>query len=263
MNWLQNLSAVLDLFGWAWGIVASLVALAYRRQWLKRGTELPSVHIKALKVGEAEKARIHPEVLILLFSGMPLKYNDDETGMHYAFSPKEFETLVSAGDWRAAGVSERTPGMGSAIKAIAAYQSLKKVYLITTLTRHGVGSWSSVPLLRAYVSDLMKREGLEIIADEAHRVSTDEDTQLTEQTFEVVRLTFQHLATEYEPGGSRILVDLTGGTTPMKVGALLACLGRDQDVHVVGSHYDAERRIKESFPMVVQFWPERTEAPSF
>src|SRR4029078_4014391 len=57
---------------------------------------------------------------------------------------------------------------------------------------------------------------------------------------------------------TQTIVDVTGGTRSIQVGVLLACLGRNQDIQLIGSPYDAagDPITTDSFPIIVHFEPE-------
>lgn len=90
-----------------------------------------------------------------------------------------------------------------------------------------------------------------------HTVNLTDDREVTETTYVITRQILQTLKKE-GIRQSRTLVDVTGGVRSMQVGALLACLGREQNIHLIGTAYDESGRPKAgtAYPLVIHFEPQ-------
>jgi hypothetical protein len=165
-----------------------------------------------------------------------------------------FKQRVASCDYEALRLSTNTPSIGTAIRAIEKYaRALERVVLITTRK-----SLLSAPLLHLYAKERLGYTGV-LDARLDYCLNQEDDVQLTLTAYEKTKLIFNDLrkAALYDPSASRTLVDITGGPRAMQIGVLLACLGRDQNIHLIGSKYgpDGLPIANESFPMIVRFVP--------
>lgn len=227
------------LVGIAVNFITGFVTWAVMRSKQRR-TIVP-VEIKPRKIEGAELARTKPEVLVATFSGCrcPREMTEDQ-----------FRSALKNADLSSLPLDEGTLGIGHTIRILKTYPTLKEVFLIGTES-----SVEAVGLLRKYLSANDILPGCKIFAQAEHTVHGVEDTQMVEEAFRITRAIFEGLREQkrYQPTKSRILVDVTGGVRGMSIGALLACVRPDQDIHVIGSKYDAAGNIKGSFPMVISF----------
>ncbi len=250
-------SILFTLIGWASTAYSKYKErkklIAEKDEAIKRlNSIIHPVDISAKKVTDTEKNRIKPQVLIATFSGM--RYSEK-----MGVSEAEFHELLQQGDWQKLKVNTGTSSIGQTIKAIETYPSLKKIYLITTKSNRGEpSSITSVPLLKHYVAERLNYD-CQIIADEdSYCVTMDADDHVVEETFNATKQIFESLGEEYDPVDSKVLVDISGGTQSMSMGALLASLRPDQNAHLIGVQYDETGKFipNTSFPMIIKFIPE-------
>ena len=241
--WLNIIAAVIwATVGW------------FGRKWATRGV-VPHVEITVQKIVDPEMdAIVRPRVLIVIYAGMNATVNPKLSPGEQKHESDLFTARVNASDYESLDLSVDTPSIGHTIRAIDKYKrTLEKVVLITTRT-----SKVSVPLLRAYAKDKLGLRS-EIEAPEEYCLNTDDDIQLTRNAYEKTKLIFANLKSKklYDPRDSRTLVDITGGPRALQTGVLFACLGRDQNIHLIGSKYGPDGRpLKgEAFPMIVHFAP--------
>ncbi len=221
-------------------------AIANKLSGKKQKSVVPPVRINPLIDPERQERR--PEILVATFSGY--RCPDD-------MDIEKFKEFLKHGDYKALNISEKSIGIGQTIKTIEIFPSLRKVYLIATRTKHkdGVGSFDSVYLLKQYVQEEMKRD-CDIIADREHCIPLGEDTidtYVAEKAFEITKNIFISLDDDYQPKRSKTLVDITGGTKSMSMGALLACLNPNQDVFLMGANYTAHGKPVYTYPMIIHF----------
>lgn len=210
------------------------------------------VRIQVRKVEGPELARTRPRIIIATFSGYPGRLVPHLT-------PDELKGALASADLERLPLSPATQSIGQTVRLIDTYRdSLTELFLITTISKTGSSSFESLPLLKKYAEQ--HNPGLIIHGEKELAVSLDEDTQVAESAHAVARRIFDRLQREkrYDPDGSAILVDVTGGPRSMTVGVLLACLRPEQDLHLVGSRYDAAGNPDpaSSFPMVIHFEPD-------
>lgn len=220
-------------------VITAILATLYARA--KRRRTIVPVQIKARKIEGAELQRTKPEVLIATFSGYRCPQGMAESQFLESMKNASLEKLP---------LDENTLGIGHTVRLLKTYTSLKEVYLIGTES-----SVAAVPLLIRYLSTTLGRVDCKVVAEKEYTVSSTDDTQMVEETFRITRSIFDMLRNQkrYEPTKSHILVDVTGGVRGMSVGALLACVRSDQDIHLIGSKYQRSGAIEKSFPMVIHF----------
>lgn len=248
--------------GWAFlsavveGAVTDLVLLAATgllayavARWRGRRKVHP-VKLGVRKVSEAAAGRMRPRFLIATFSGY--------TGKPKSMSGEAFAAALEAGDLQRLPLDESSPGIGTTIKLLQTYPEVERLYLLTTRSEEGISSIDSVPLLRAWA----RREGLrvEILAKPGHCIDMEDDDQVTREAFDAVEAVFAEIDKAQGARKARVVVDLTGGVRSMLIGALLACLRPDQDVHLIGTRYNEHGSPipAGSFPLLIEFRPKLT-----
>ena len=230
-----------------------LGALSSTIYFVKRRKVVPHVMIEARKIVGAAASGFKPDVLIAILTPIPQPHlpataSDEERRRH----AEDSERLLSEGDHDGLRLSERTRGPGHTLRAIAAYPSLARVYLIPTKQ-----SVSSVRAIRRYVSETLRRS-CTVIADTEHALTLVDDAQITNDAYDQTKAILEGLKREgLDNPRSKILVDVSGGTRSMLVGSLLACLGWEQDVHLIGAPYDRSGRpnVDAAFPVLIHFEP--------
>jgi len=247
------------------GLICAVIGAMFTsaRGWWRGRRIVPQVDITVRRIVDPElDAVVKPRVLIIIFSGINTPRNPRLSREEAELEEEIFTQRVATCDYEALGLSTDTPSIGPALRAIEKYsRTLERVVLITTRK-----SLLSAPLLRAYVEAKLEFPG-KIDAREEYSLNPEDDVQLTLTAYEKTKLIFSDLRKDglYDPSDSRTLVDITGGPRALQVGVLLACLGRDQNIHLIGSPYGADGRpiTKESFPMIVHFVPHlRTDRDS-
>lgn len=230
-----------------WILVIALIAIAAYRF----GRRVHPVRIQVRKIIGPELARTKPLVLIATVSPYPRQGS--------SLSDADFAAALANGDLSQLPLEATTQSIGALVRVLDTYRhSLKELFLITTVSEMGTSSLASVPLLRSYAS--RSNQDLVVHADQEYAVSLDEDNQVAETAHMVATRIFDRLSKEerYVPDGSRILVDVTGGSRAMQIGVVLACLRPEQDIHLVGMKYKptGEPDYGSSFPMVIHFEPD-------
>lgn len=243
-------------------VVSSLVAgciggIASRARYFirRRRILIPSVDIRPKKlVGAVALASVKPRFMILIFGGIhEPKVADNASEEERRLVKDTFKRQLDDGDFVGLGLSEETVSAGHTIRAIKTFPSLQRAYLITSAT-----SYPSAFAVKRYVEDGLRR-GCKVIADPKNRLDLEDDAQVTIDAHQCTRQILHELFDEgvYQPHRSQTIVDVTGGTRSMQVGALLACLGSEQDILLIGAPYDEQGRPKsrEAYPILVRFDP--------
>jgi hypothetical protein len=237
------------------GLLCMLVgaALGSVGIWLRRRKIVPQVDISVRRIDDPSLDEIIvPRVLIVIYSGIYPPPNPRLSSEEKRREDELFAKRVADCDHAALELSFDTLSIGHTIRAIDQYKrTLQKVVLITTTT-----SKVSVPLLRAYARDVL---GFTQPIDDSDRYSLnpDNDVQVTLTAYEKTKLIFRDLRRANLYDSLHTLVDATGGTRALQTGVLLACLGRDQNIHLIGSKYGTDGRPipGQSFPMIIHFAP--------
>jgi hypothetical protein len=255
-------------------IVAAIWAVAnyVRKKIAKSFQDLRKQNAKLIQELAEQKSKVHPveidpipisnpektEILIFTYTG--LAYNEKKHEKEQKIDKVRFKRLLDDADWKTLEVNEEDTGIGQTIRAIKFFPSRKKVYLIATKDVHGgTSSFDSVKLLERYVKEQIDPD-CEIIPKEI-TIDNYNDPFVAEKTYDAVKNIFDSLGDNYKPAESRILVDVTGGTKSMTMGALLASLRQDQNALIIGSQYDEKRERLESFPMLIKFKPSDMKNP--
>lgn len=216
----------------------------FRGKLKARSTVWP-VEIKTVEITD-DASRIEPEILVATFSGMDRPKDMDEATFQDALLRADLEMLP---------INGKTKSIGVTIQLIETYPSLKKIFLVTTRSKEGRASDKSAPLLAKYCSERLGR-AVEIVADRPYAIDVDKDQQVIQASFAAVRNVFEAMKRDpmgYRPKESRIIVDVTGGTKSMSIGAILACLRPDQDIHLIASPYDEAGEPLAPFPLLVKY----------
>ena len=251
-----------NMASFALGVVSSLVAvlivsLAGRARYFirRRRALMPAVDIRPKKlVGAAALAGVKPRFMILILGAIhEPKVPDNASEDERRLVKDTFKRQLGDGDFVGLGLSAETDSAGHTIRAIQTFPSLDRAYLITSAT-----SYPSAFAIQRYVKEGLRR-GCEVIADPKYRLDLEDDAQVTIDAHQCTRQILHGLFDEgvYQPHQSQTIVDVTGGTRSMQVGALLACLGSEQDILIIGAPYDEQGSPKssEAYPILVHFEP--------
>ena len=233
------------------GGIATKVRYFIRR----RTTLIPAVDIRSRKlVGPVALASVKPDFMIVI-SGwihepkVPDGVPDDERRL----IKETFHRQLDEGDFVGLRLSPETESAGHTIRAIQTFPSLERVYLITSAT-----SYRSALAIKRYVKEGL-RMGCKVIADAKYRLELTDDAQVTIDAHQCTRQILHGLFDEgnYHPHRSQTIVDVTGGTRSMQVGVLLACLGNEQDILLIGVPYDEQglSKKKKAYPLLIHFAP--------
>lgn len=223
----------------SWAVVVFIAgfgsAWATYRLW---GRLIP-VDIRTRKVRGAESG-VTPKILVATFSG----YRKPD-----GLAPEDYEEALRKADLDKLPVHEGVGGIGHTVRSLLTYgESLDEVYLITSFQSH-----AAVELLKRFARD--SGIGATIHARPSENLRLDDDAEVTERAHEVTRDLLIELRRRAKPRS--ILVDVTGGTRSMTIGALLACLIPDQDVQVIAAQYKPNGQVEgdTSYPLVIKFAP--------
>ncbi|HEY6137623.1 MAG TPA: hypothetical protein VI670_07655 [Thermoanaerobaculia bacterium] len=240
-------SLILNVIGAAiWSVV---LWLFYRYRSRKI---VPKVRIEPRKiVGNAAIAHAHPDYLIAILSPLPFAPTKCASEEQERAEREIFERRLAEGDFVGLRLSRKTGSVGHTIRAIETYPSLKEVYLITTVT-----SARGARAVQRYVKEAL-RWACTVVADPEHQLALENDSQVTADAYDIAKRILEKCR-KGDRRATQTLVDVTGGTRSIQVGVLLACLGRNQDIQLIGSPYDAagDPITTDSFPIIVHFEPE-------
>ncbi|MDQ2808424.1 MAG: hypothetical protein M3Z04_16175 [Chloroflexota bacterium] len=162
-----------------------------------------------------------------------------------------------------AGLCVEESNLWPTICAILAHRTkLKHCWLLTTESDADADSRLYARLLAEY---LTQRKGMDCRFYYGDRyaipLKKEDDALLFSRTYDMVGqvLTEAH---GKKLAAKDIVADITSGVRSMTIGMILACLGADQDIEVVGTHYDENGQpTKDLFPFIVSFAPQ-LERPS-
>lgn len=180
------------------------------------------------------------------------------------FTQAQLTELIKNKDYKALELHDtKLTNFGHSIKAIKAHLSkLDHLWIITTKIsdNKGTASKTYLPLFREYLeNELFKVKKFEIHDQECYAVECKDDSLICKKTFEKLQDIYKELnKTEIKLKRKDIIVDVTGGLTAMKVGAILATLQKDQDIQLIGGKYDKMGKLiggDSSYPIKIGYNP--------
>ncbi len=236
--------------GFLVNLASTVFSAAVGFYWGKRRSR-HRVHIDARRVDRMGGTKKKPTVIIATFTGY-LRRNAPP------MSDDEFRNALVDGDLTKLPIDATTPGIGQAVRLLHAYESsLEELILITTRSKIGPSSIDAASLLQSYVRDHFAGR-IKITADEGDCIDLDQDDQLVNDGYKYTLAILHRLEKQKRYDRERTLVDVTGSVRGMQMGALLACLHPDQDVHVIGTKYkpNGDPDFAQSFPILIHFEPE-------
>ncbi|MBU1100081.1 MAG: hypothetical protein KKA84_06725 [Bacteroidetes bacterium] len=152
---------------------------------------------------------------------------------------------------------------GHTLKAIVAnLLRLEHCWIITTRAAdsRSVSSLDYLPVLISYLENKIdKSKKINFYHGDDYCINISEDSQVCIGTSNLIKRIYKEGLSKHKLEAKEIIADVTGGTTSMKVGTVLASLAKDQDVQVIGAIYDPvtgrPKGGKDSYPIVIGYEP--------
>lgn len=218
----------------------------------------PYITAMALRDDSARKRDAHDGLIVFLSVYQNFKRKP-------GFSPEELRTAVESRDYRTLMLADTdATNFGHAIKAIQAHLSaLKHCWIITTKSarEQGITSASYLEVFLEFLRTEVIPAGkdLRFHVGDNYTVDMTEDSAVCTRTNQIVTDIYAKAKRSFGLSARDIIADVTGGVTAMKVGTVLACLAKDQDVQVIGSLYDEvtgkPKGGVDSFPILIRYAP--------
>jgi hypothetical protein len=242
---------------WTGIIVFGLISAIYL--YIRNRRIEPNIKASALRDDIACKRNAHSGLIVFLSVYTNFKRKPP-------FTQEELKKLIAVKDYKGLDIPDMdATNFGHTIKAIRAHlPSLKHCWIITTKSARETGI-TSAEYLDLFIEFLCREviaagNDLKFHAGADYTVDLTEDSAVCIQTNELVSHIYSEAKHNLGLKASDIIADVTGGVTPMKVGTVLACLAKDQDVQVIGSLYDETTgRPKggaDSFPIIIGYGPQ-------
>jgi hypothetical protein len=242
---------------WTGMIVFGLISVVYL--YVRQRKIEPNIKARALRDEPIRRKNAHAGLIVTLPVYTNFKHKPP-------FSQEELKKFVAAKDYNTLDISDMdATNFGHAIKAIRAHLPfLQHCWIITTKSTKegGITSGEYLDLFIEYLRHEVIASGNDVKfhAGVDYTVDLTEDSAVCIQTNELVSHIYSEAKRSWGLKANDIIADVTGGVTPMKVGTVLACLAKDQDVQVIGSLYDETTgRPKggaDSFPIIIGYGPQ-------
>lgn len=172
-------------------------------------------------------------------------------------APEECKKAMAALDFDRLNLENSN--LAPTIKAILTHASrLEHVWLLSTTGKDAEGSLPAARLLAEY---LRQRKGLtcQFHFGDDLSIVMDDDTEVLQKTYEVVRSVFTAAETSREINlpPREMIANITTGFRSMTLGMVLACLDREHDIEFVGTHYgpDGQPVRGDLLPITFSFEP--------
>jgi len=211
----------------------------------------PNIKAESLPDETAQKKKAHKGLVVFLSLYSHKKKS---------FTLEQLEKCIKEEDYRTLDIPDTSiTNYGHTIKAIKAnLHHLEYLWIVTTRCSgdKSKATLDYLPVLKRYLyEELFKGVSVNIKYGPEYSVETSEDSQICKQTSDIIQKI-------YNESGLRekdIIVDVTGGTASMKVGAVLASLNKDQSVQVIGARYNPVdgKPItgQDAFPIIIGYEP--------
>lgn len=176
-------------------------------------------------------------------------------------SPEKIRKAVKKMDYGALRLDETTKtSLGHQIEAIKAHKkNLRHCWLICTKSKN-----SSQPQSIDYASVFEKYikeqigPGIEVHYGKDYTILIDNETDICKRTYRCVKKIYRE-ARALGVKRDELITDVTGGSKSMTSGALFASINREDDVQLIGSHYDDNGNPIDAFPMVISYSTRKLE----
>ncbi len=221
------------------------------------GKAEPNVSIKAIQT-EADKEMYSKKGLIVFLS----PFICFKEGVR--FTEKELDNYMKAGDYRSLFLGElNNTNFGPPIKAFEThFNTIDHLWIITTKMKEGTkGSSNHLKPFIKYLRENYKTER-EIrfhFTSDKYTILFDDISQVCNGVVNLIKKIYKDAKTEYDLDAEDIIVDVTSGTVPMTVGAVLASLAKDQDIEVIGSQYHPvsgrPKGPNSAYPLIISYDP--------
>jgi len=207
-------------------------------------------HVRTLR-NDREKKQNAKQGLVAFVS----LYNPSGDSKAQELSIPERQELAQVGQY--ARLDLLNSNLAPLIDAVVTHASrLEHCWLIgtTSSTSDKAGSFVYIPAIVQY----LKQEcGVNCeFHYEGYSIPVDDDVSVFERTLELVGQVFEEAGTDKKIAGANMVADFTGGFRSMPLGMILACLDKDRDIQMIGTHYDEYGKwTNNRFPIIFGFEP--------
>jgi hypothetical protein len=242
---------------YALSVIAALIVAAFSYYYVRsRQTVEVDIAVDALCTPEEEHEQAQRALVVFLSLYRPLR------GPAAKLTQKQIDRAVRELDYTTLDLDNTgNTTLGHQIRAIKAHRTkLEHCWLVATKARVS-GKRQSLdyaPVLAKYIQDKIN-PAIQVHYGENYAVTLDIEEKICRNTYRLVK----HIYKEAETLGMKkkeIITDITGGIRGITLGAILACLDKDENVEYIGTDYDENGNPTEtSYPVVVEYKPEPIE----
>ncbi len=154
----------------------------------------------------------------------------------------------------------RNTTLGHPIRAIKAHQKkLERCWLISTQARTPGKrqSFDYAPVIEKYIKDQINPNIA--VHWKEYILTLDIEEKVCRDAYRLVQQIYSE-ANRLGIKKNEMITDVTGGVRGIMLGAVLACLDKDEDVEYIGADYDeAGNPTGPSFPVIVEYRAEPSE----
>lgn len=215
----------------------------------------PNINVTPLRI-ESTIKRNRRKGLIILLSPFHIIGKHDHIG--------NLDEAIKNKDYKLLNLSDLTlTNYGPQIKSfITHFDKLEHCWIITTKTKKpsGVSSQDYLSLFVNYLEEEVdKNKKVKFHFDDKYVIDMTDDSAACKEASELIKNIFKEGEKQFKLKSEDIVVDVTGGTASLKIGATLACLAKNQYIQVIGVEYDKDtgspKRGGELTPLIIGYKP--------
>lgn len=216
------------------------------------------INVDVLKEDYQKKENAHRGLVLILSPFTPY----GKLAQFKQNNPEEYNKAMEDLDIDSLNLDDTSQSnFGHAVVALKAHkEKLEHVWLICSSSSSGKTSQSIdyAPLLERYIQKKINNK-VKVHYGNSYTVLLDEDSSVCRQSFKIIKKIYKE-AKKFGLKTKDMITDVTGGVKSINIGAILACLNRDEDIQIIGTTYDEDGKIKgESFPMIIEYKPSLLE----
>jgi hypothetical protein len=217
----------------------------------------PNISIKAIQT-KADK-ETHSKKGLIVFLSPYICFKDD-----VKLTKDDIDEHMSKGDYKNLFLEElNNTNFGPPIKAFEThFNTIEHLWIITTKMKEGTkgSSYHLKPLIKFLRENYKTEREIDFhFTSDDYTIIFDDISQVCNGVVNLIKKIYKEAKDKYDLDSEEIIVDVTSGTVPMTVGAILASLAKDQDIEVIGSQYHPvtgrPKGPDSAYPLIISYEP--------
>lgn len=246
-NWIASTSKLVWVIFLSAAAVAGVVYYLARPKFYQARLEPPL----ALRTAQEQKDHAHRGLILTLGLYTPFPKS---AAYHLTLAEREEAAIKLDYD----SLDFVNSNFAPLIAAIRGHASrLEYIWLLNTQSANQAtpGSNQYLPVLERYLENELKFN-IKINYQLDCAIPLEDDDAVTVKARDQVNKIYR-FANDLKLKEEDIIADITGGTTPIKLGIILASLDQRRKVQFMGTHYGSDGRpVGDLFTVLFNFWPE-------